>query len=218
MPSYSIHEVIRVLLADDHPLMRKGIRTSLEEESDIMVVGEAADGQAAQRMSQRLQPDVLLLDLSMPGPSALETMNYLYQHCPTVKIVILTAHDDEVYMRHLIAAGAAGYVLKDETDETLVHAIRVIMSGDQWFSRSVVEKLSHVHEAHAGQELALRLTDREQEILMMIAQGLSNAVIASRLDLAEQTVRNYASRLYTALGVRSRAEAIVWAKERGLVA
>lgn len=207
--------VIRVVLADDHPLVCAGLRTVLAGVAGIELVGEAVNGQATRRMVQELQPDVLLLDLSMPGPPAVETVAWLAEHCPQVKVLILTAYDDDAYVRGMVAAGVAGYMLKDEAPEAVVRAIRTVVGGDTWFSRRVVDKLGRL-EVNKDVLLAkISLSERDAPVLRLIAQGWDNARIAAELCVAEPTVRNYVSRIYTALGVRSRAEAIVWARENG---
>lgn len=204
---------VRVLLADDHPLVRAGIRTTLGTVAGVTLIGEATDGHEAQSMSIELRPHVLLLDLNMPGPKPTETVAYLRQHCPEIKVLILTAYDDDAYVRGLVTAGVAGYVLKDEATETVVRAIRAVAQGDTWFSRSVVEKLVQMESEEAkGPPLSMR----EQQILNLLARGYSNASIAAQLNLASQTVRNYLSRIYTKLSVNSRAEAIIWVRERGI--
>ncbi len=207
--------VIRAVLADDHPLVRAGLRTVLAGVAGIELVGEAVDGQAARRMVQELQPDVLLLDLSMPGPPAVETVAWLAERCPQVKVLILTAYDDDAYVRGMVAAGVAGYVLKDEAPEAVVRAIRTVVGGDAWFSRRVVDKLGRLEVNKDVHLTKISLSERDAPVLRLIAQGWDNARIAVELCVAEPTVRNYVSRIYTALGVRSRAEAIVWARENG---
>lgn len=208
---------IRILLADDHPFVRAGIRATLTEESDFAVVGEAETGYETQQLFQELQPDVVLLDLNMPGPSAVETVTYLRKKHPNTKVIILTAYDDEAYIRGMMGSGVDGYILKDEAPETVVQAIRMVLVGGKWFSNSIVEILTQP----AGDNNAITpkdagLTRREWQLLEMLAQGWSNAHIAAELQLADQTVRNYISRLYDKLCVETRAEAIVWAVKYGL--
>ena len=205
---------IRVLLADDHPLVRAGIRATLMAQDDLELVGEAADGDQVQQLCQTQSPDVLLLDLHMPGPSALQTVAFLRERLPAIRVIMLTAYDDDAYVRSLVAAGAVGYILKDEAPEVVVRAIRTVMHGDTWFSRAIIEKLNQP-SAQILQVGDAELTEREREILAMIGQGCDNAQIAETLSLAEQTVRNSISRLYAKLGLTSRAQAIIWTRERG---
>ncbi|MCL4488531.1 MAG: response regulator transcription factor [Chloroflexi bacterium] len=207
---------IRVLLADDHPVVRTGIKSIVAAASDMQVVGEATNGEEAREACVRLQPDVLLLDMNMPGPSAAETVGYLRERCPSIKILVLTAYDHDYYVRGVVSAGAAGYALKDEAPETLVRAIRAVTSGDTWYSQSIVKKLAQWQGAEAGARKEARLSPYDLEVLKHIARGYDNARIAKELRVAEQTVRNHVSRLYGKIGVTSRAEAIVWARERDL--
>lgn len=208
-------KTIRVALVDDHPLVRAGIRSTLTAEQELVLVGEANDGYEARRVCQERQPDVLLLDLSMPGPSPEETVAYLREHCPNLRVLVLTAHDEDVYVRGMVDSGVAGYVLKDEAADAIVRAIHAVMQGDTWFSRPVLEKMARWKRTESAADVDL--TNRERQVLRMMAQAYDNAYIASRLDLAEQTVRNYVSRIYIKLGVTSRAEAIVRARKQGLV-
>lgn len=207
---------IRVLLADDHPFIRAGIRATLALEEDVVLIGEAADGNELRQLCHTSEPDVVLLDLNMPGPPGVQTVLYLREHLPQIKVVVLTAYDEDAYVRRLVGAGAVGYILKDEAPEVVVRAIRAVMRGDTWFSPAVAEKLLQP-PGEALEVGGLDLTGREREMLCMIAQGWENARIAEALGLAEQTVRNYISRLYAKLGVQSRPEAIVWARERGII-
>ncbi len=208
---------IRILLADDHPFVRAGIRATLTEESDFAVVGEAETGYETQQLFQELQPDVVLLDLNMPGPSAIETVTYLRKKRPNAKVIILTAYDDEAYIRGMMGSGVDGYILKDEAPETVVQAIRMVLVGGKWFSNSIVGFLTR--PAHDDTGLSpgdARLTRREWQVLEALARGWDNARIAEEFQLADQTVRNYISRLYSKLGVGTRGEAMVWAMKYGL--
>lgn len=215
-----INVPIKVLLADDHPFIRAGIRTTLAAEDDLVLVGETAEGQQTQSLCCALMPDVLLLDLDMPGPRPTETVNYLHEHCPNLKVIVLTAYDDEAYIRGMLAAGAAGYVLKDEAPESVVHAIRTVVQGGSWFSRPVLNIVAQGNQTRIRQTInsdTSTLTARDQQLLSMIARGWDNQHIATELNLAEQTVRNYISRLlYQKMGFTSRGEAIIWAREQGL--
>jgi DNA-binding NarL/FixJ family response regulator len=203
--------VIRVVLADDHPLIRDGIRSILHAEGDISVVGEAGHNDEVLQRCLELSPDVLLLDLNMPGPATLEVISQIRAERPATKVMILTGYEDDGYIRALVAAGVCGYVLKGEASSVVVRAIRAVAQGDTWLSRPVVEKL--IQEKNALAPLSI-LTPREQEILAMIGRGWSNARIATELMLSEQTIRNKASQIYTKLGLSSRAEAILWLHEQ----
>ncbi|MDQ3397980.1 MAG: response regulator transcription factor [Deinococcota bacterium] len=211
-------EAIRVVLADDHPLVRSGLRTTLEGEEDVVVVGEATNGHEAQALCLQEEADVLLLDLSMPGPSALETITYLREHRPQLKVLIVSAYDDDAYVRALTKTGIGGYILKDEAAESVVHAIRAVRQGGTWLSQTVMRKLVEWRSSERTGADAFTLTPRERQLLKLLARGWDNARIALELNLADQTVRNYASRLYEKIGVNSRAEAIVWARKHGVTA
>lgn len=202
---------IRVVLADDHPLVRSGIRATLLREGHIDVVGEASSGDEVPTLVQNLRPDLLLLDLSMPGPSPLETVACVRQFSPETYILILSAYDDDAYVRSLIGAGVDGYLLKDEATEALIQAVTAVVQGGTWFSRTVMQKF-----AGAGRGTdPVDFTPRELELLAGIARGWDNRRLAAEFELAEQTVRNYISRIYEKLNVRSRAEAVVWARQHG---
>jgi DNA-binding NarL/FixJ family response regulator len=206
-------EMVRVVLADDHPLIRSGLRSRLEEEPGISIVGEASHGDMAMRACQDLQPDVLVLDLNMPGPPATSIVSYVHVRCPEMRVLVLTAYDDDAYVRGLVAAGISGYVLKDEAPDALVDAVKSVANGGTWFSRAVVAKLvRQPDQARSGPHL----TPREQELLDLLGRGWDNWRLANELHLSEQTVRNYLSRLYSKLGVQTRAGAIVWARDHGV--
>ncbi len=213
-------EKIRVLLADDHPLIRAGISTVLQAAPHLTLVGDASSGEETRRLSRELQPDVLLLDLYMPGPPPLETVAWLRQHCPATKIIILTAYDDSAYVRSLMAAGVEGYILKDEATETVVSAIQIVADGNTLYSRSVLMKLAQEQERKTAvvppASPVQNLSNREYQVLELVAQGWDNRRIADELQLAQQTIRNIVSRIYTKLEIKSRAEAVIWARERDL--
>lgn len=210
-------DLIRVLLADDHPVVQEGISYVLGNEKDLILIGHAANGHETRRLCQIHAPDILLLDLSMPGPSPFNTVAFLREHCPKTKILILTAYDEDAYVRGLTASGIAGYILKDEAMEKVVRAIRSVARGDTWFSRSVLTRLAQSSLTKPDSIPVNSLSEREQQILELLAQGWNNKSIADQLSLAEQTVRNNVSRIYTKLEVETRAEAIVLARESGLL-
>lgn len=204
---------IRIVLADDHAVVRTGLRTLLAEESDIVVVGEAATGDAAQQLCVDLHPDILLLDLSMPGSSALETAAFLHANSPETRIVMLTAYHDGTAVRELVRAGVGGYVLKDDEPEAVAEAIAQVAGGGTWFSPQVMEELVRGSRGVDNGGHLPDLTDREWELVSLIKRGWDNKHIAAELGLGEQTVRNYFSTIYAKIGVTSRTEAVIWARE-----
>lgn len=208
---------IRVLLADDHPLLRTGLRAALAPEDDIALVGEAADGREAQRLAQELQPDVLLLDVSMPGPPAFETVAHVREHCPATKVLIVTAYDNPALIQGMLAAGVAGYLLKDEPNAVVVQAIRIVAQGGTWVSRPVLEVLVQPKSAGVVEEEAPALTDQELDVLRLMVTAKGDAEIGQALNLSERTVRRYLRSVYNKLGVNTRVEAAVRAVQLGLV-
>lgn len=202
--------MVRILLADDHPLIRTGLHTTLEQEEDLVVIGEAANGTETYRLCRELSPDILLLDLSMPDSPPATTVHNILEHCPQVKIIMLTAYDDEIYVRNLVGLGVAGYILKDEAPETLIRAIRAALEGDVWFSRRIIDILARPGAESGCVEYGCHLTDRESEVLHLMAKGLTNGQIAEALAIAGGTVKNHLVNIYQKLGVHSRAEAVAW--------
>jgi len=201
-----VSDPIRVVIAEDHPTIRFGLCTRLSGEPDMEVVGEAQDGTQALRLCKHLQPDVLVLDLDMPGPAPTETVGAVQEHNPHLAVLLLAAFDGDAFARDMIASGVAGYVLKDEALVALVDAVRSVAHGGTWLSRKVAVGLAR---PRAGGDLAL--SRRERELLRLLVRGWDNSRIARELVLGEQTVRNYLSHLYSKLDVHSRGEAIVWA-------
>lgn len=204
--------MVRILLADDHPLIRAGLRTTLEMEEDFVIVGEGKEGADTLSLCQELLPDVVLLDLRMPGSSPVDIVRKLVRSCTNLKIIILTAFDDVVYIRNLISIGISGYILKDEATETLVRAIRTVMDGDTWFSKQIIDKLALPEVNSENIEFLKTLTDRENDVLGYLAKGFNNRQISEVLSIAEGTVKNHIVNIYLKLEVHSRAEAVakVW--------
>lgn len=202
---------VRVLLADAHPLVREGLRVVLRRQDGITLVGEAATADEICSLTARQRPDILVLDLSIPGLSPFETVNYIRTQWPTVQIVILTAHNAPMYAHQLMALGVVGYVLKDDPLEAVVDAIRIVASGGTWFSRRVVAKL-----VPTSDELPLpNLTARERELLSLLIKGWDTSRLAQTLGVTKPTLRNYLSRVYAKIGVHTRVEAMVWASKHG---
>jgi DNA-binding NarL/FixJ family response regulator len=208
---------VRVILADDHPLVRAGIRSALADGTDVTLIGEAADGPTTIRLCASEQPDVILLDLNMPDSAPFATVTKLRTDCPQAQIIVLTAYDDDAYVRGLTAAGISGYILKEEALEVVGSAIQSVMRGGTWFSRGVAMKLADNTRSALG-SIAIKLTNRERQLLGLLLSGKDARQIAATLCLSEQTIRNYLSRLYDKLDVNSRAEAIVWARDNNFVA
>jgi DNA-binding NarL/FixJ family response regulator len=209
--------IIRILLADDHPVVREGIRNRLAREEDFVVAGEAANGEETIRQARRLRPDVVLLDVAMPGSGAVPVMEALRHADPAVKVLVLSAFDDDEYVFGMLAAGAAGYALKDERLSTLVEAVRAVAQGETWLSPRVASKVTRRAMGKETETAEIPLTGREQEVLDLMAQGEENAGIAVTLVISERTVKFHVSNIYAKLGVTSRTAAVVEAIRRGWV-
>lgn len=212
--------VIDVLLADDHPVVRSGIRTLLEKAPDIVVVGEASDGYETLRMVEQLKPDVLLLDMELPGLKGIEVAQRLKADGASVRILALSAYDDEQYVFGLLTSGAVGYMTKDEALATITDAVRGVASGEAgWLSRRVTAKVMQHKLAHSQKvsDLLALLSARERQVLQLVARGISNEQIAGTLCISDGTVKNHITNIYGKLGVRTRAEAVAWAWKQGIV-
>lgn len=198
---------IRIVLADDHPVMRSGIRTLLEAEADLTVVGEAANGLEALRLVESLKPDVLLLDMEMPGLSGVEVARRIRDQAIPVYVLALSAYDDRSYVAGLLESGASGYITKEKSPQMIVEAVRAIARGEgRWFIQPV-----------RPQRDTLPVTDREQAVLRLMARGMTNQEIAAQLYISENTVRNHVASIYNRLGVKSWREAVAWAWQSGLM-
>lgn len=215
-------DALGVLIVDDQRLMRDGLRTLLELEPDLQVVGEAHDGAAALAAFEALAPDVVLMDIRMPGMDGVQATRRICQRWSEARILILTTFDDDAYVFEGLRAGALGYLLKDVSGADLAAAIRTVAAGSALIgpslARKVLGRLSRQAQGPAVSDgLVEPLTEREQEILALVAQGQSNPQIAATLHLAEGTVKNYVSSILQKLGARDRAEAAVRGQALGLI-
>lgn len=216
-------EKITILLVDDQRLMRDGLRTLLELEDDLDVVGEAGDGAAAVAAYAVKQPTIVLMDVRMPGMDGVEATRRLCTEWPDARIIILTTFDEDEYIFEGLRAGALGYLLKAVSGDELAHAIRTVASGqaliDPAVTRKVVTEFARLAPAQRsiGQRLVDPLSEREVEILRLVAQGLTNREIAERIHLAEGTVKNYVTSLLGKIGVRDRTQAALRGRELGLL-
>lgn len=212
--------MIKVLLADDQAMIRSGLRMILESEADLLVIGEAENGEEAIRLSRREKPDVVLMDVRMPGVDGLEATRQIHQTLPEVKIIVLTTFDLDEYIYAALRGGASGFLLKDADSETLIRAIRIVAAGDALIAPSVTKRLINEFASRPTPpriEGLDDLTEREIEVLEQMARGLSNAEIAEALFVSETTVKSHVSHLLTKLQLRDRVQAVVAAYEAGLV-
>jgi DNA-binding NarL/FixJ family response regulator len=213
-------EPIRVLLTDDHPIVRRGIRNLLEKAPDIVVVGEASNGEQALCMVEELAPDVMLLDMEMPGINGLEVARRLQAKKSPVRVLALSAYDDEQYILGLLKRDVVGYLTKEEALDTIVEAVRGVARGEEgWLSRRITAKVlrqrGEARNKEPEQDQAIPLTEREKAVLYALAQGWDNQRIAHELYVSERTVKFHTSNIYQKLQVTSRTGAILYAISRG---
>ncbi|OGL00803.1 MAG: DNA-binding response regulator [Candidatus Rokubacteria bacterium RIFCSPHIGHO2_12_FULL_73_22] len=212
---------IRVLIADDHSVVRVGLRTLLESEPDMMVVGQAGNGAAAVAAAQELRPDVVVMDISMPEMDGLEATRRIRALCPATQVVILTVHAQERYLFPVLKAGGSGYVLKSTVDTELVNAIRIVAQGGAFLypsaTRMVLEDYLARVQSGAEQDAYERLSEREREVLKLIALGHTAPEVADKLSLSPKSVETYRARIMEKLGLDSRPALVKYALARGLL-
>ena len=212
---------IRVLIADDHGLMRAGVRALLQATEDIEVVGEAEDGDEAIREVRRLEPDVVLMDVAMPGLGGLEATLVIRKEKPDVKILVLTQYDDREYVSRFLKAGVSGYVLKKAAAGELVAAIRAVERGglvlDPEIARDVLDEKGRERSPEQAEDPYETLTDREKQVLKLVAEGSSNKEVAETLDISVKTAMAHREHLMEKLDVHSRTELIRFALRRGVI-
>lgn len=216
---------IRLILADDHAVVRAGTRQLLERQPDFDIVGEASDGEEAVRLAHELQPDVVVMDVRMPRLSGVEATRRIKAECPEVRVLVLTAHDDDEYVFALLQAGANGYLLKTAEFEELVKAIHTVASGQSALAPEVTGKV--VAQFASGKSLPEvlannedqydGLTEREMGILKLVGKGLSNKQIGKQLFISDRTVQAHLSNIFSKLGVSSRTEAVMHAVRKGWI-
>lgn len=217
-------DVIRIMIADDHAILRAGLRSLLSAQEDMTVVAEAVDGQEAVEKAGSAKPDVLLLDITMPKKSGIEALQEIRKLSPATRVLVLTMHDDHAYLRSVLAAGGSGYLVKRAADTELLMAIRAIQQGRSYIDVGLEDNQLQtvlVDEQKARSESAAKslesLSDRERQVLELVALGFTHKEVGESLSLSVKTVETYRSRLSEKLGLRSRAELVRFALELGLL-
>ena len=210
-------EKISVLIAEDHETVREGLKLILSAQSDMEVVGDAGDGRAAIELAQRLNPDVVLMDISMPSMNGLKAAEKLKACCPESHVLALTRHKDDAYLQQMLSAGASGYVLKQSSPSELIHAIRAVAKGGKYLDPTVADKVvgRFVGRSTIAKEGMPKITDREEEVLRLISWGHSNKDIANRLDLSVKTVEVHKTNAMKKLGMTSHIDIVQYAVLQG---
>ncbi len=210
---------IRIVVADDHAIVRQGTCHLLQREPDLEVVGEASDGEAAVRVIGQLRPDVAIVDIAMPKLNGIEVTRQVKKLYPSISILILTAYDDDEYIWALLEAGATGYLLKDADSREVVEAVRAVYAGESVLypaiARKVFSRLSSPATKVSGEKAAVELSEREMEVLKRAARGMSNKDIATELSISMRTVQGHMASIFNKLGVSSRTEAVFQAVKQG---
>jgi DNA-binding NarL/FixJ family response regulator len=208
---------LRLLVADDHGIMRSGLGLLLDRQTDMEVIAEAADGVEAVQMALRARPDICVMDVAMPRMTGLQATVEIRAHAPQISVLILSMYDDERYLFEALQAGAAGYVLKREADLALVHAVRAVSRGEPFMTNAVEASLVREWMADDSRGPGEPLTPREREVLKLIAEAFTNRKIGEILHLAEKTVESHRANLMRKLGMRDRVELVRYAVRRGLI-
>jgi two-component system, NarL family, response regulator NreC len=212
---------VRVLLADDHTILRAGLKMMLNAQPDIEVVGEASDGRQAVGEAQRLQPDVIIMDITMPECNGIEATKQVKRLMPETRVLVLTMHENEEYLFQMLRAGASGYMLKEAADTELISAIRVVSSGRFYLSPSAQSMMvsDYLQRVHTGEERDSysALTEREREILKLVAEGHTNNQIGELLFISPKTVDTHRTHIMDKLNLHNRAELVKYAMRRGLL-
>jgi len=214
-----LNNKIRVLIADDHTIVRSGVRLLLEAETDIEVVGEALDGKEALALVEQLHPNVVLMDISMPGVDGIEATKKIITQWPETRILVLTMHRSDEYFFEMITAGASGYVLKGAETNELIHALRVVAKGEVFLYPSMAGKLvkGYLDSLDRSKNTLSNLSKREEEILRLLADGYTNKEIAEKLFVTPSTVHSHRSNLMNKLNLNSRRDLIQYARQKGII-
>jgi NarL family two-component system response regulator LiaR len=211
----------RIMLADDHPLLRQSLRDVLEKQPDFEVIAEASDGEEAVKLATKLVPDVVIMDISMPKLNGLEATRQIKENCPTIAVLVLTVHSDNEHILSILKAGAGGYLTKSVYDDEVVNAVRALVSGETVLSPSVSQQILKYAFQHITKPKSLdvgdKLSAQELEIIRLVAQGISNKDIAIRLGLSLRTVKGYLADIFLKLNVNSRTGAAIVGLRKGIL-
>lgn len=210
-----------IVLVDDHPMVRGGLRAALSAEAGWQVIGEAADGMAGIAMAQQLRPAVLVVDMQMPGMNGLEVLRRVRPILPDTQVILFSMHSEDAYVREALASGAAGYVLKEADAAELIHAIRVALQGGRYLSPSLTERTISAYLHQSTSDLSVNwlemLTARERQVMLLAAQGLGNNEIGDRLNISPRTAETHRANLMRKLGLKTPSELDRFAREHGLI-